>query len=96
MRRHSCRCHKCHDFVEVEFTRGPSAPLDVVGRSRRSGLTAKDFAWFAGECPRCGKVLLEEREGGGKSIACSILSRHGKVLLKCSCGGTKRMRSGRI
>ena len=54
MRRHSIRCHKCHDFVEVEFTRGPIAPLDLVGRSRRSGLTAKDFAWFAGECPRCG------------------------------------------
>ncbi len=49
------------------------------------------------ECPRCGKVLLEEQEGGAKSIACSIVSRRrGGILCKCSCGGSKRLRSGRL
>ncbi len=50
-RTHSIRCHRCHQFVAVDFTIGPHAPPYSPGWAP---LFPDDKTWFSGQCPNCG------------------------------------------
>lgn len=48
-------------------------------------------------CRGCGRILLEDKEGGGVSISSSLTSKHGKMILKCQdCGRQRKLQGGKI
>jgi len=46
------RCHKCHDFVQVIFTR----------------VTGIDGMWWEGRCPHCGAPNSIRKPGWTKEV----------------------------